>query len=33
MVDLLVRVSVRAYVNDVFEKVRNGHRFDDWTSI
>jgi len=33
MADLLVRVGVRAYVNDVigrrFEKVRNGHRFEN----
>jgi hypothetical protein len=32
MADLLVRV--RAYVGDVigcrFEKVRNGHRFENW---
>ena len=37
MADLLVRVRVRAYVSDVigrqFEKVRNGHRFDNWTPI
>ena len=35
MVDLLVRV--RAYVSDVigrrFEKVRNGHRLENWTTI
>ena len=35
MADLLVRV--RAYVSDVivrrFEKVRNGHRFENWTPI
>ena len=36
MADLLVRVRVgiRAYVSDVigrrFEKVRNGHRFENW---
>ena len=31
--DLLIRVQVRAYVSDVighrFEKVRNGHRFEN----
>jgi hypothetical protein len=33
MVDLLVRVGVRAYVSDViwcrFEKARNGHGFEN----
>ena len=37
MADLLVRVRVRAYVNDIigrrFEKVRNGHRFEYWKLI
>jgi hypothetical protein len=37
MADLLVRVRVRAYASDVircrFEKVRNGHRFENWTPI
>jgi hypothetical protein len=34
MAELLVRVRVRAYVIGLrFEKVRNGHRFENWTSI
>ena len=26
-------LGVRAYISDIFEKVRNGHRFENWTSI
>jgi len=37
MADLLVRVRIRAYARDVighrFEKVRNDHRFGNWTPI
>ena len=37
MTDLLVRVRVTAYIGDVigrrFEKVRNGHRFENWKPI
>ena len=37
MTDLLVRVKVMAYIGDVigrqFEKVRNGHRFENWKPI
>jgi hypothetical protein len=37
MADLLVRVRVKALVSDIigrrFEKVRNDHRFENWTPI
>ena len=37
MIRVKVRIRVRAYVSDVigrrFEKVRNGHRFQNWTPI
>ena len=36
-VKVRIRLMVRAYVSDVigrrFEKVRNGHRFENWTPI
>jgi hypothetical protein len=36
-VKVRIRLTVRAYVSDVigrrFEKVRNGHRFKNWTPI